>query len=322
MWFSMTKIVTATATMQLHERGRLHLDDPVERHLPEFPTPRTGWPRVRVRHLLNHSAGLANPIPVRWVHPADRPARDPHEFTQELLARFGRLRFAAGSKASYSNLGYVVLGEVIAAAAGEPYEDYIRANILAPLGMTRTDFTYRPDMRADAATGYQSRVNPLTPLFRRMLPEGITAGNQGRFLSFHPFCVDGAAYGGLIGPVRDAARFMSAHLNRGDANGVQILSAKSVTDMQTITCDGRKLAVGLGWFRRHSDRRSDERYLEHLGGGGGFFNMMRIYPDRGLGVSVMGNASSYDHQRIAAVAAGLRPSIPGSAPSGPRTLPR
>jgi len=302
LWFSMTKIVTATAAMQLVERGRLKLDTPVEHYLPEFPRPRAGWPEVQVRHLLNHSAGLANPIPVRWVHPADRPAREPHEFTLELLARYGKLRFPAGSKASYSNLGYIALGEVISAAAGEQYEDYVRANILRPLGMRRTDFAYRPDMRADAATGYQSRLSPLTPLFRWMLPNGITGENRGRFLAFLPFCVDGPAYGGLIGPVRDAARFMSAHLNRGVVDAVQILSPESVTQMQTITARGRKMDVGLGWFRRHSDRKSDERYLEHLGGGGCFFNMMRIYPDRELGICVMGNATAYDHQRIASVA--------------------
>ena len=135
-----------------------------------------------------------------------------------------------------------------------------------------------------------------------MLPAGITGESHGRFLAFRPFCVDGAAYGGLIGSVRDAARFMSAHLSHGRANGVQILSRESVEQMQTITATGRKRDIGLGWFRQHSDRKSDERYLEHLGGGGGFFNMMRIYPDRGLGVTVMGNATSYDHQSVAAAA--------------------
>jgi CubicO group peptidase (beta-lactamase class C family) len=76
-WFSMTKIVTATAAMQLVERGELGLDDPVTSFLPQFPEPRSGWPQVRVRHLLSHSSGLANPIPVRWVHPRRSPAPTP-----------------------------------------------------------------------------------------------------------------------------------------------------------------------------------------------------------------------------------------------------
>ena len=60
--------------------------------------------------------------------------------------------------------------------------------------------------------------------------------------------------------------------------------------------------VGLGWFRRRSDRDLGEPYLEHLGGGGGFFNMMRLFPRLSLGVVVMGNATAYDHQRIAEAA--------------------
>ncbi len=215
LWFSMTKIVTATAAMQLVEHGTLNLDDPVRRHLPELPAPRSGWPEVTVRHLLSHSSGLGNPIPVRWVHPADRPARDPHQFTLDLLRRHGRLRHPAGTGASYSNLGYLALGEVISDAAGRRYEDHVREHILRPLGMTRTDFVYRPDMTADAATGYQSRRSPMTPLFRLMLPKGIVAENHGGFLAFHRFCVDGPAYGGLVGSVRDAARFMAVHLNDG-----------------------------------------------------------------------------------------------------------
>lgn len=302
LWFSMTKIVTATAAMQLVERGLLNLDDPVRRLLPEFPAARAGRPEVTIRHLLSHSSGLGNPIPVRWVHPADQAGRDPHEFTLDLLERHGRPGSRAGTTTRYSNLGYLVLGEVISAAAGQRYEDHVRQHILAPLGMTRTDFVYRADMTADAATGYQALRSPMTPLFRLLLPTGITAGRQGRFLAFNRFCVDGPAYGGLIGSARDAARFMTIHLNEGRGHDVQVLSPESVRAMQTIQVTGRKLDVGLGWFRRHSDRPSEERHLEHLGGGGGFFNMMRIYPDRRTGITVMGNATSYDHQAIASAA--------------------
>jgi len=301
LWFSMTKIVTATAAMQLVERGVLGLDDPVRGHLPEFPAPRRGWPQVTVRHLLSHSSGLANPIPVRWVHPADRPARDPHRLTLDLLARHRRLRFPAGSKASYTNLGYLALGEVISAAAGRRYEDHVREHILGPLAMRRTGFAYLPG--ADAATGYQSRRSPMTPLLRLLLPRGIVAGRQGRYLAFHRFCVDGPAYGGLVGPASDAARFLRVHVGDGSLDGVRVLSAGSVVAMQTIQARGRKLDVGLGWFRRRDDPvDGGEPHLEHLGGGGGFFSVMRIQPGRRRGVLVMGNATSYDYRRVATAA--------------------
>jgi CubicO group peptidase (beta-lactamase class C family) len=131
LWFLMTKIVTATAALQLVERGRLSLDHPVERYLPEFPRPGAGWPKVELRHVLSHSSGLANPIPVRWVHPANQPAREAHGFTLELLSRYHKLRFPAGSKASYSNLGYLALGSAVTihhpgSWRGEPATGYRR----------------------------------------------------------------------------------------------------------------------------------------------------------------------------------------------------
>ena len=72
--------------------------------------------------------------------------------------------------------------------------------------------------------------------------------------------------------------------------------------MQTITATGRKLDVGLGWFRYRSAPTTGPRFLEHTGGGGAFFNMMRIYPGERLGVVVMGNAPSYDREPLAAAA--------------------
>ena len=301
LWFSMTKIVTATAAMQLAERGSLSLDDPVRRFVPEYPKPRIGWPEVLVRHLLSHSAGLANPVPVRWVHLAGAQGRDSRAFARELLARHKRLRFPAGSKAAYSNLGYIVLGEVIAAAAGMRYEDYVRKHILDPLSMGRTGFGYE-GLGDDVATGYQRLLSPMTPLVRLLLPSGIMGRRAGHFVSFNRFCVDGAAYGGLIGPAREAARFMALHVHDGELEGVRLLSADSVKEMQRIQASARKLQVGFGWFRRGRDVSDGARHLEHLGGGGGFWNMMRIYPGRRRGVLAMGNSTTYDHASIARAA--------------------
>ena len=303
LWFSMTKIVTATAVMQLAERGALKLDDPVDRLVEDFPRPRRGWPAVRVRHLLSHSSGLANPIPVRWVHPAGEQGSDPREFARDLLRRHRRLRFPAGSKAVYSNLGYIALGELIRTASGQSYEDYVMSEILAPLSMNRTQFGYDA-LGTDVATGYQRRLHPMTPVLRLMLPKGIVGERQGRFVAFNRFLVDGPAYGGLVGSAEDAARFMAVHLNHGEFAGGQLLSSASVRAMQKIQARGRKLEVGFGWFRRGRAKSRDKDHLEHLGGGGGFWSMMRIYPERRVGVLAMGNATSYDHETVARAALG------------------
>jgi CubicO group peptidase (beta-lactamase class C family) len=300
-WFSMTKIATATAVMQLWERGRLDLDHPVTRYYPGFGSlrPASSAEAVTIRHLLSHSSGLANPIPVRWVHLAGQPTPDPQTFLSHVLAKHAKLQFAPGAKASYTNLGYLVLGEVIASASGRSYQDYLRENVLEPLGMHRTGFAHTAEMSAFAATAYHKRWSPMAPLLRWMLPAAFFGARADGFITFNRFYLDGAAYGGLIGPVEDAARFLRAHLRGGELDGRRILSPASTQLMQQISAYGGEVDVGMGWFRPRSARQAQRQFVEHLGGGAGFFNCMRLYPDAALGVVMMGNATSYDHDSIA-----------------------
>ncbi|MGN6167020.1 MAG: serine hydrolase domain-containing protein [Solirubrobacteraceae bacterium] len=301
-WFSMTKLVTATAVVRLSERGELGLDDPVGGYVSGFPSDDRGR-RVSVRHLLSHSAGLANPIPVGWVRPAEAPAMDLHEFTGRVLAKHSRLRSEPGARASYSNLGFLVLGEVIEAASGLSYTDYVRSNILDPLQMSSTDFVYREGMTSRAATGYHPRYNAATPLLRWRVPSGIFDHRVGRLWAFSRFCVQGAPYGGLIGSVEDAAKFVRLHLGAREHPFPSVLSKQGVAAMQQPTAPGRKLDVALGWFYRHADAGGHARYWEHLGGGAGFFNTMRVYPKLGFGLVAMGNLTSWDYRRLARVIA-------------------
>jgi len=305
LWFSMTKLMTATAVVQLADRRELDLDGPIIDLIPEFPG-RDGASRVTSRHLLSHSAGLANPIPVGWVRRANNPAENLETFTARLLKKHARLRGEPGTRASYSNLGYLVLGEVIHAVSGVPYIEYVRTQLLKPLGMTTTDFVYRADMTPHAATGYHPRFNVATPLLRLITPAGIFDHRVGKFWALSRFCVQGAPYGGLIGSVSDAARFLDLHIDPGAHPGV--LSEQATIAMQQTTARGRKLDVGLGWFHRHSDPPSAARYWEHLGGGGGFFNMMRTYPELKLGLIAMGNATNWDHLKLAEIHRGGAPS--------------
>jgi CubicO group peptidase (beta-lactamase class C family) len=303
LWFSMTKIVTATAVMRLAEEGAIDLDAPADEYYRGFkvvsqPTP------VSVRHLLSHSSGLANPVPIRWVYPASEPVPDRRAFVERLLGKNRRLRFVPGEHASYSNLGYLVLGEVISEVSAMGYEDYVREQILLPLGMTRTGFSY---LRTDheAATGYHLLRPLLAPVFRAALPRGVIGPRQGKYVAFNPFYVKGPAYGGLIGGVEEAARLVLLHLNGGQVGETRLLSAESVAEMQRTIPRGGKRDFGLGWFRARGARQKRPAFVEHLGGGAGFWNVMRVYPEESLGVVIMGNTTSYDHESILDAAVGL-----------------
>jgi CubicO group peptidase (beta-lactamase class C family) len=299
-WFSMTKIATATAAMQLAERGDLDLDAPLAANVPEMRhlRPASDGARITTRHLLSHSAGLANPIPVGWIHRPDEPGPDPATFLEGLLSKHGKLRFTPGTTSRYSNLGVLIVGAVMAKATGEPFADAARRLVLEPLGMDSTGFTYSPDMQARAATGYHPRRSPMRYLLKRW----VIGRPVGRWISLNPFLLDGQAYGGLLGPVTDAARFVQMHLGDGELDGVRVLDPGSVHEMRDIRFPGKHIDFGLGWFRPSSARGTDAPFVQHLGGGAGFFNVMRIYPTRGVGIVVMGNATKYDIDAVVAAA--------------------
>ncbi len=299
-WFSMTKIVTATVAMRLGERGILDLDAPVAPHVPQMRhlRPAVDAGRITARHLLSHSAGLANPIPVGWIHRPDEPGPDPDAFLNGLLTKHHKLRSEPGSRSSYSNLGTLTLGAAMANLTGTPFDDLVQREVLHPLGMGTTGFTYPPEGRAHAATGYHPRWNPM----RFLLHRWVIGPSIGRWVSLNRFVLDGQAYGGLIGPVSDAARFLRMHLRDGELDGVRILDPSSAQVMRDIRVPGKRFDLGLGWFRPSKARDADPPFVEHLGAGAGFFNVIRIYPTRGIGVAVMGNATKYDIDGVAASA--------------------
>ena len=295
-WFSMTKIATATAAMILVDQQRLDLDAPVGDYLGDI------WPptfsAARVRDLLRHSSGLSNPLPIRWVHRAGDPRPDQRAALARLLARQRKPKFEPGSRASYSNVGFLALGEVIATVAGKPYTTWVTTNLLQPIGMDATAFTWADVADRPAAQGYVRVPAAATPLLKWLLPKGLIGRRSAGYVALNPFEVDGAAYGGLIGPVTDVARLAELHLSGGTLDGVAVLSPGAVAEMAHVTTPGKPYDLGLGWFRHRS--AGDPNHIEHLGGGAGFWNVIRLYPDRNMGVIIMSNTTRrWDLERLA-----------------------
>jgi CubicO group peptidase (beta-lactamase class C family) len=92
------------------------------------------------------------------------------------------------------------------------------------------------------------------------------------------------------------------HLLDGEYEGTRILEPDSARAMRDIRLRGRRFDLGLGWFCPANARGADPPFVEHLGGGAGFFNVIRIYPTHGVGIAVMGNATKYDIDAVAALA--------------------
>jgi D-alanyl-D-alanine carboxypeptidase len=131
---SMSKMFTATAIAQLIDRGKLSLDDTLDRVLPAYPN-KDAARRIKIRHLLSHRAGLGNFFNEEYHRNRDRYVR-PADFLPLFANR--PLFFEPGTKFSYSNAGMVVLGAVVEQISGQKFEDFLRDNVFRPAGMKDT----------------------------------------------------------------------------------------------------------------------------------------------------------------------------------------
>jgi CubicO group peptidase (beta-lactamase class C family) len=185
-WASITKTFTAIAILQLRDRGRLSLDDPAVRYVPELAEVHDAYgpiEAITIRELLTHSAGFRNPT---WPWDCDEQANcdwqpfEPTKWSQvAAMLPYTHIAFAPGSRWSYSNLGYVFLGQIIERLTGDDYEVYVDKNILKPLGMTQSYFDRAPYfLESHVAASYMRSGAVLTPQPFNY-DTGITTSNSG-----------------------------------------------------------------------------------------------------------------------------------------------
>ncbi|MFC7362177.1 serine hydrolase domain-containing protein [Nocardioides astragali] len=285
-WFSMTKIATATAAMQLHVSGHFDVDAPIGTYLRSYrPHPVHGHPSTR--QLLTHTAGLPNPLPVRWVRPEDQT--EDREQHRRIVAKYGTPRHTVGAQPHYSNVGYLLVGDVIEAVTGQSVQDRVTATVLRPLGMSATGYRYVQER--PRATGHVRLPAVFRPILRRFLPGDLVGPQVEGWTQLHPFLINGAAYGGLIGTVTDAATLAAAHA-AASTDVTELLPHADIDRMRTITAPGKRFDHGTGWFRKPADSASSPTFVEHYGTGGGYWNAMRIYPQRRLAIVAMTNTTA------------------------------
>jgi CubicO group peptidase (beta-lactamase class C family) len=183
-----------------------------------------------------------------------------------------------------------LLGSLLEVVSNSRFDELVDGRVLQPLGMDRTGFRY---VDSNRALGHHRAGRAFGAVLRAVVRRSIGITRVGRFIRLEPFHVDGAPYGGLVGSVTDAARFLHAHISGG------LLSDEGRREMQTIRHGGKPFDTGLGWFRSPRTGEAYKDAVEHLGGGAGFFNVMRLDRDTGRGIVVMGNATRYDIDKIA-----------------------
>lgn len=288
MAYSMSKTITAAAVLQLVAAGTVGLDDPVDRYVP------TPYGRdITVRMLLAHLSGIPNPIPLRWVHPASQHARfDERRALGAEMAAHPRLAFAPGTRFRYSNLGYWLLGEVVAVAAHQQFEAYVVEHVLGPLGVAAQDLGYTIPAGTPHANGYLEKYSFMNLFKGTLIDRQYFGSYEGRWLRIEPHYLNGPAFGGLVGTAGGFATFLGDQLQ--PQSTVLPATARALFYEQQRTTAGRPVAMTLGW---HVGTHRGSRFFFKEGGGGGFHCEMRLYPDAQVGTVLMTNATGFDVKR-------------------------
>jgi D-alanyl-D-alanine carboxypeptidase len=266
---STTKPFTAAAVLQLVESGKIHLDDPIRSYLEGLPT---AWSAITVRQLLNHTSGIHDYVQVNgFIRGPARLDLSPAQLVD--LVRDQPLDFAPGTRFSYSNTGYALLGMIIQHVSGEPYPDYVRDHILRPLGLTHTAYDDSQDIVPGRASGYWL-VDGQPKNARVMTPATAYAA------------------GGLRSTVDDLFSWNQA------LHGGKFLKPSSLAQM---FADDDHRGYGLGSF---IEARHGHKLWDHGGNLPGFAAAFEYYPDDDLLVIVLTNVEGGGAENIAEELAG------------------
>jgi len=259
---SITKQFTAASILLLQERGKLSIDDPVSKYLPDAPA---AWSKITIHNVLTHTSGIPS-----FTNFPDYRATEWKDITpSELVARFRDkpLDFEPGTKFSYSNSGYVLLGYLIEKISGQTYGDFLQQNIFIPLGMKDTGIDSNANILPQRAQGY------------RRSPHGIE--HDGYISMTIPFSA-----GALYSTTGDLLKWEQALF------GGKVLKPESLAKMTTAF----KNDYGCGLFIRTVD---GHKLITHGGGIEGFNTSLNYYPDDKLIVIVLGNLTGGAPDQIA-----------------------
>ncbi|MBW5469086.1 serine hydrolase [Brevibacillus formosus] len=265
---SVTKSFTATAAMQLVEKGKLSLREDLNTVLKDYKITNNRYGPITLHHLLTHTAGIDEKIYKRDNRQSVIP-----EFSAETVNETLQMQetiFTPGSKFQYSNAGTGLLGSVIEQASGQSLHDYMRENIFLPLGMDSAEL-YLPQDRSNLAKSY------------------YYDGNGYQTIPYSGIIFPGSGAANMT-PV-DFAPYMIAHLSGGSYNGTSLLKPETVQLMhaQQFAAHKRMHGIGYGFFK--GETKNGIPTLWANGGIDGFISKMVLIPSESIGIFVAVNAT-------------------------------
>ena len=278
---STTKTLTAAAVLQLMDRKMIDLAESLSTYYPSHPYGHD----IKISHLLNQTSGVPNPLPLRWLHLAeDHDSFDAERALQGVCERHSKLRSVPGTRYAYSNISYWLLGKVLEQVSDMSYCDYMRKNILDPLGISREEMDFQILNIGRHACGHLKKFSVLGFLMPFMMDKEVFAEKAANRIRFKPVYMNGASYGGLIGTARAFSKFLQDQLRSSS-----ILfddETKKLFYADQMDSRGHSIETTLGW---HRGKVLGVEYYGKPGGGPGFQSNMRVYPVRGLATVWLAN---------------------------------
>jgi serine beta-lactamase-like protein LACTB, mitochondrial len=282
-----SKVLTSAAAGLLIEQGKLKLDEPIQTYVPQFPTKE--WP-VTVRQLMGHLSGVVNDSgdegPLFGEH-CEKPVEALKHFADEPL------RAQPGTELRNSNYGWILVSAAVEAAAGRPFLDFVRDNVLEPLGMK--DTIADPERINAESSGTQKKRSPdqVAFYFPRFAADPAYGLHDLRELDLS--CYAGASV--YQSTPSDLARFGMA------VNAGKLLKPETVRVLQTSQrlASGKDTGYGLGWDLKSVKVGGKERRMVGHDGHvlGGITTSLATFPEHELVVSVMSNISYADTRTLA-----------------------
>jgi D-alanyl-D-alanine carboxypeptidase len=267
---SITKQFTAAAILHLAEEGKLSLDDRISDYLPDYPA---SGRRITIRNLLSHTSGLSDVVVVPILEEAGGVGYTRDQIIDLVASQ--PLDFEPGTGHSYSNVGFMLAGEVIERVTGTSYADYLTNEVLRPLGLDHTSFCPDEQPPADRwAQGYD--------LQHGNWPRALRLGRAPAFVDPAPINMEVvSSAGALCSTVTDLARWPG--LLRS------FLEPASYRDMSepTVLADGTEVPYGLGLQIREF---GSHPALSHGGVVTGFISVVADFPGDGLTVAILVNS--------------------------------
>lgn len=303
---SMTKPITGVAILMLQDQGKLSVDDPVAKYLPELAKTATAdgtAHTITLKHLLTHTSGLAE---------STKEERDAAKSLADLMPGFSArpLQFAPGSRWQYCQSGINTLGRVVEVVSGESFPDFLQSRLFAPLGMVDTTFYPTPAQVARLATNYKREGDGLVIA---KLPWDFDPANTGHYP---------APNGGLFSTAADYGRFVRMLLNEGSLDGHTYLSKAAVTQLRTVASGDLKTGFtdGNGWglgvcVVREPQGVSAALSAGSYGHGGAYGTQAWIDPVRGVAYVLMVQRANFPNSD----ASDVRKAFQAAAAAAPGT---